>query len=164
MNKFDAVFEEALFLLREEKTKSYITSTFKNNIGLLIKTLASNDLIKVRSPKEIESLVNSTYGQPNNVKEVFLTPSDPSIPPVKIEISQEDADSESFLMSVVDVSDPTNRRVFPNTHFETAFKDVLDYIMFTAREEQSPEAKVKKLPVDAESSSSERPDESALPT
>ena len=141
MSKFDIVFEKAMCKINE---KEYINSTFQDNISLMVKSLGDNDYL----PKNVstEDMVNSIMGQDNNVKEITLTTQDQAVPPTKILMSQDNDDSESFSVTIVNVKDPTQQKQFKNSMLETIFDDVLTYIKTSSMENISPDSAVDKLP------------------
>ena len=141
MSKFDIVFEKAMCRINE---KEYINSTFQDNISLMIKSLADNDYL----PKNVsaEDMINSIMGQDNNVKEITLTTQDQAVPPTKILMSQDNDDSESFSVTVVNVKDPTQQKQFKNSMLETIFDDVLTYIKTSSMENISPDNAIDELP------------------
>ena len=131
MSRFDSIYEKYIHLLKED-TK-YINSTFIDNIALLVKVLSENDLLptplKDVTGKEVS---NTEYAQElmkqeKNTKEIILDQDDEMIPPVKLLLNQ-DSNSESFSITVVNVKEPEKQKEFKNTMLETIFDDVVDYV------------------------------------
>ena len=144
MKIFDLVFEKTLAEINE---KEYIASTFRDNIGLMVKSLQDNDFLS--KSVDVKELINKTMSQSNNVKELSLDTSEQSLPPFKIKMSQDsDPDSESFSVVVVNLNEPDNQKRFENSMLETIFDDVVDYIKTSSLQKLSPEAAVDKLPTD----------------
>ena len=141
MSKFDLIFENAMFSLRERE--EYINSTFVDNVRLLVKALKDNDY--VNPSKDVEMVVKNVMNQPNNVKEVVLDTQEKSIPPMKLHLKQE-SDSESFSVTVIDLKDPSKQKEFSNSMLETIFDDVLTYIKTVTLQGLAPEAAVDQLP------------------
>jgi hypothetical protein len=157
MNKFDQIFENALTIVKET---NYIRSTFVDNLRLLVKLLKNNDYI---SPAfDVDEYVKMLDKQPERVKEIVLDTKDQSIPPIKLLVKQ-DADSESFSVTVIDVKNPSNQKEFQNSMLETIFEDVLNHIKTLSLQAISPEAAVDELPPTEGASAQPGAEESELP-
>ena len=131
MSHFDSIYEKYIQMLKED-TK-YINSTFIDNIALLVKVLSENDLLPTPLKDITGKEVNNTeyaqelMKQEKNTKEIILDQDDEMIPPVKLLLNQ-DSNSESFSITVVNVREPEKQKEFKNTMLETIFDDVVDYV------------------------------------
>ncbi len=159
MKKFDLVFEKTLAEINE---RQYVSSTFQDNISLLIKTLQDNDLL--RKDISTENYKNKIMSQTNNVKEIVLDTNERGLPPFKLKVSQNsDSDSESFSVTVINTDDPNSQKQFNNSMLETIFNDVVDYVKMSGLKKLSPEAAVDKLPTDQGPNQQPGSTESELP-
>lgn len=140
MSKFDLVYEKAFCKIFE---KEYVDSTFADNLRLLIKTLQDGDYLDVN--KDINQYLSQLSQQPGNVKELILDPKEESLPAIKLKAQQE-SDSESFSVTVINLEKPEEQKQFANSMLETIFDDVIDYIKSIALQEIAPEAAVDQLP------------------
>lgn len=131
MSLFDSLYEKYERLLKEDT--NYINSTFVDNIALMLKMLVSNDLLpsplvdKSNTELSVIEYAQQIFNQEKNTKEISLDTNDQMIPPVKLLLKQ-DADSESFSVTVVDVNSPEKQKEFKNTMLETIFDDVIEYV------------------------------------
>lgn len=157
MSKFDLVFEKALFKLNE---KEYFASTFEDNLRLLIKTLQSKDFLNKNV--NIEQYIQQLRKQPNNVKEILLDTQERSLPAMKLHASQE-ADSESFSVTVINLEKPDEQKTFKNSMLETIFDDVVNYIQSVALKGLSPDNAVQELPPETQEAPQVGAEQSALP-
>lgn len=140
MSKFDRAYQQILEFLQE---RHYINSVFEDNVRLLVKALDDQDYLD--SSKDIDKTVESVMSQPQNVKTLTLDTQEQSLPPIKLLLSQ-DSDSESFAVTVVNVTDPSKQKQFKNSMLETIFDDVLEYIKTASLARLAPEAAVDALP------------------
>ena len=162
MSKFDLIYEKALLSLREQEVRS--TSTFYDNILKMVDVLSKHDYVTARTEEEIKSKAADVFKQEDNVKIIDLT-SKPGLPAIRLSLSQENEDTDSFCVSVIDVEDPTNQSEFKtNTHLETIFDDVLSEIKMKSIKGAKPEAAVDKLPPTEGAEAQPGAQESELPT
>jgi hypothetical protein len=147
-NKFDAIYENILWSLREDVGESgYIGSDFEDNIALLVKLLKDNDYVK----GDIETITAQLMHQHNPIKELNLDMKDGAIPPIKLKIKggEKPADSqedEDFSVTVIPLNKPEQQKEFTNTMLETIFADVINFIKAEALQSIAPEAGVETLP------------------
>jgi hypothetical protein len=158
MKKFDLIFEKAMFSLREQE--EYVDSTFEDNIRALVKTLKDNDFLP--KTKDVEAQVKDIMAQPNNVKEIVLDTQENSLPAMKLRTKQ-DADSESFTVTAIELEKPDQQKTFENSMLETIFDDVVEYIKTAALQGLSPDNAVEELPQAEETLTQPGAEESALP-
>lgn len=158
MSKFDLVFERALASINEGM--EYVNSTFVDNVRLLVKALRDNDYIN--PTKDVEMVVKHIMEQPKHVKELPLDTQENSMPPIKIQMRQE-ANSESFSVTVVPLKEPAKQKEFSNSMLETIFEEVINYIKTITLQGIQPEAAVEQLPQDQGGNVQPGAEGSALP-
>lgn len=122
---FDRLYEKYERKLKENT--NYFTSTFEDNVLLLLKHLSDNDYLS-DDRKSIEEKAKDIMNQPKSTKEIILDPTDEALPPVKLHVKQDSDNSESFSVTVIDVKNPQEQKEFKNTMLETIFEDVIDHI------------------------------------
>jgi hypothetical protein len=142
MSKFDLVYEKLYCQINE---KEYVDSTFQDNLLLLVKMLKDNDYLP--ATKQDELYVREILSQNNNVKEIVLDTQEKSLPPIKLRVKQDDeVDSESLSVTVINLEKPEEQKEFNNSMLETIFSDVSEYIKTIALQGMKPEAAVETLP------------------
>lgn len=141
MDKFDTEYENLFFKLNE---REYIESTFQDNLKLLLKILQDNDLLS--NSISIENHFNNILNQNNNIKEIVLDVEERGIPAIKLLVSQQRDDSESFSVTVINLENPEEQKQFKNSMLETIFDDTLSYIQTIALKGLKPEDAVQELP------------------
>ena len=140
MKKFDLIYEKYISLIKE---KTYIDSTFKDNIRSLVKMLKDNDYISVDT--EVERLVDHIWKQDKHVKTLNLDTNENALPPIRLHMTQPTG-SERFSVSVINLNDPEHPREFENDFLETIFKDVIDSIKEMSLSELDSSNAVTELP------------------
>jgi hypothetical protein len=160
MSKFDLVYEKMWSLLREN---SYVSSTLVDNLQQLVKLLSSKDFLpKQTNTKEF---VKQLLNQPNNVKEINLDTQENALPPIKLKVSQDSSDdSETFTVTVINLSNPKDQKTFQNSMMETIFEDVVSYIQTIALQGLQPDSAVEPLPPSEGGNAQPGAEASALPT
>ena len=156
--KFDLILERAFKTLIEGE---YIESTFSDNIRLLVKALADNDYLPTN--KNADDIARETIAQPQNVKEITLDTQEKSLPPFKLHVNQE-SDSESFSVTVINLDKPEEQKEFTNDMLETIFANTMEYIKTAALQGLKPENAVNELPPAEGANAQPGGGESALPT
>lgn len=161
MSKFDFVYSELQSLLKEEK--NYITSTFVDNVRLLVKMLKDNDYLPAN--QTTEETVNHIVNQQDNVKELILDTQEGALPPIKLLLKQPNATSESFSVSVIDVSKPDQQEEFDtvNTMLETVFEDVLNHIKTIKLKSLGADNAIETMPKEETALAQPEAQQSALP-
>jgi hypothetical protein len=161
MSKFDLIYEKALLSLKEQEGRP--TSTFYDNILNMVNVLSKHDYLNTKTEQEIKSKAADVFNQEDSVKIIDLT-AKPGLPAIRLDLSQEDEDAESFSVSVIDVEDPTKQKEFKtNTHLETIFDDVLSEIKMRSIQGAKPEAAVDELPPTEGAEAQPGAGQSALP-
>lgn len=158
MKKFDLVYEKVVALLEE---REYVESTFSDNLRQLVKILIANDYLN--KEKDSEEFVKEMMNQQDNIKELNLDTEEQSLPAVKLQIKQEEPDSESFSVTVVDLENPDQQKTFSNTVLESIFDDVVSYIKQITLQGAKPEEAVEELPQTEGPAGQPGAGESALP-
>ncbi len=168
MSKFDSVYENILWSLREDVSRhsAYVGSNFSDDLSSLVKVLVDNGYLK----GNVESIVAQVIHQQNPIKELNLDMKDGAIPPIKLKIKggEKPADSqedEDFSVTVIPVDKPQEQKEFTNTMLETIFADVLAFIKTQTLQKLAPENAVETLPPaeGANAQPGEAGGESALP-
>ena len=157
MSKFDLVFEHFSAFLRE---KEFFASTFDDNLRLLVKILQSSD--KLNKNIDIADYIVQLNKQPQNTKQILLDTAEKSLPAMKLHVKQ-DADPESFAITVINLENPIEQKTFKNSMLETIFDDVTNYIQTIALKGLSPDNAVQSLPPETDQSSQPGAEQSALP-
>lgn len=124
MSLFDQLYEKYERRLNEKS--AYISSTFEDNILLMLKHLKDNDYLK--PSEEIEKYAKEILNQPRNTKEIVLDPTDETLPPMKLLLKQDTGDSESLVVTVINTNKPQEQKEFKNTMLETIFEEVIEHI------------------------------------
>jgi hypothetical protein len=124
MSLFDQLYEKYERRLNEKT--AYISSTFEDNILLMLKHLKDNDYLKQN--EDIEKHAKEVLNQPRNTKEIVLDPTDETLPPMKLLLKQDTGDSESLVVTVINTKNPQEQKEFKNTMLETIFEEVIEHI------------------------------------
>lgn len=158
MKKFDLIYEQLLEYISE---KSYIDSTFEDNVRMLVKILKDNDYILPE--KQVEEVVSKIMAQKNNVKELTLDVTEEVMPPIKLHLTQ-DTNSEKFEVEVINLKDPEHPTTFENTMLETIFDDVIDHIKALSLKGLNADNAINPMPQEQGANAQPEGGESALPT
>ena len=143
--KFDVLFEDILWSLREDNT-AYLGNQMQDNISLLVKSLIYNGYVK----GDVESITAQLMHQHGPIKTLNLDLQDGSLPPITIKIKNQDvqdnSEDDKFSVTVIPLDKPQDQKEFTNTMLETIFADVVAFIKAQALKGLAPEAGVETLP------------------
>ena len=148
--KFDLIYENVLFSLRENNQTGVMT--FEDNLRGLLKALQDKQYLTSGNDVIEKLITNSKQADPDkfNTAEFILRTDDSSIPSIKIKASQISTslnDPGNFSVTVFNKNTGDSKE-FQNTVGETLVTDVLDYVRTTAIAAAAPEAAVEELPVE----------------
>lgn len=136
MSKFDAIYEDFLYHLKEEI--KYNNSILIDYVRLLLSALKTQEYFDEPLEKEIKRVM----GQKGGVK-IFAIAKE-GLPPLKLEMSSPEQDK--FTITVINTLDEEDQKTFESDLSTNCIEDVLAYIRQKRVEELAPEKNVEEMP------------------
>jgi hypothetical protein len=170
MSKFDRIYEDIVWSLRENVNTTYLGDNFKTAIEGVVGSLISHEYLK----GDPDTIVAQLLHQHGPIKTLNLDMKDGALPPTAIQFipGEKPADptiDQPYEVKVILIDkpkgDPTRSKTFQNTVEETIVADILAYIQTVITQNLSPASAVQQQPpaTGANAQPGEAGGESALP-